>query len=52
MNETFMEFHINLMGYDVYRENGEWIPKYILYWGKLSSDRILLNKTKYKAVEK
>lgn len=49
--ETFMEFHTNLMGYDIY-EGSKWIPKFVCYWCNIHSDDILLNRTKYKAIEK
>lgn len=47
MKETFHQFHFNLMGYKLYK-NGKRVEKYVAYWGKLSSEDILANRTPIK----
>lgn len=46
-----MEFHTNLMGFDIY-DKYEWVPKYILYWSNYNSHDILVGRTKFKVIEK
>lgn len=50
-NNEWFHFCVNLMGYDLYK-NGEYIPKYIVYWSGYNSEKILSGKSRIKAIPK
>lgn len=53
MNNTvsFLDYHMNLTGYNVYFKE-ELIPRYMLYYKGIDTDKLLLNKTKYTVKER
>lgn len=51
MNNTYIYFHSNLMGMNLYKGD-KLIPKYIAYWSGYNSHNILVGKSKIKAVKK
>jgi len=48
-NETFFDFHSELMGYNLFK-NGKFVPKYIAYWTGHNSEDILCGRHDIKAV--
>jgi hypothetical protein len=46
-NETFLDFHTSLSGFDIYK-NGRYIPKFIPYWAGVTSTEIITQTRNYK----